>query len=203
MLLLGGGGAPPPAHCLVALALQWHWGLASLLGVPGPRARWHQEPWRWLRALRARMLQLLLRWQPLASPRACVAAGARPPWVSRPEVTGCLRWSFLSGDWRGPRPTGPEARGFVVASVLPRVGLPAHTISCLSKRRESSFVIGFLDQNPSLDRSHLDQTKLNRVIFYFHSTSKQIATNPQMKCTLASATPKEDLRLSRRRAALS
>ena len=34
-----------------------------------------------------------------------------------------------------------------------------HTIPCLSKRRQGSFVIDLLDQSLSLDRSHLDQTK--------------------------------------------
>ena len=36
-------------------------------------------------------------------------------------------------------------------------GAAAHTIPCLSKRRESSSMIDFLDQNPSLNRSHLDR----------------------------------------------
>ena len=37
-------------------------------------------------------------------------------------------------------------------------GVAKHTIPCLSKRRESSSMIDFLDQRPSLDKSHLDQT---------------------------------------------
>ena len=59
-----------------------------------------------------------------------------------------------------------------------------HTIPCLSKRRESSSLIDFLDQNPSLDRSHLDQTQS---FFDFHSISKLSETNHHLSCMQSSA----------------